>query len=104
MALKSPSAALTNANAVTLYTTPANTTAQVTYLAVCNVGSGSGTFSVQWLDASSSDAVRRVVLNRALPAAETLEMAGVGLEAGDALQVAGSAGSNFEVSVTLDES
>ena len=88
------------------YLCPSGTQAVVAAVQGANVhATASVNASLQWLDASASNAATRLVNALPIPAndAQSLLAAPLVLEAGDELQVKASATSSLELSVSITE-
>ena len=90
----------------TVYTCPSATTAVVVAAQMANVhATNSVNASLQWLDASASNAATRLISALPIPINDAVSLlaAPLVLEAGDELQVKASATSSLELTVSITE-
>ena len=90
----------------TIYTCPANTVAIIIGAQAANVDPSATTeVSMQWLDASASNAATRLAHQTSIPTASSLGLVSgqFVLEAGDSVQVSGSAAGKAEVTLGILE-
>ncbi|AUQ64445.1 hypothetical protein [Phaeobacter inhibens] len=95
--------ALTTA-AADIFTVPADTVRCVTLIQVCNVdGTNAADATIQWTDASNSDAVTRLAYQVTIDAQDsrTMTVGSFALSAGDKLQALASADGDLELTVTF---
>lgn len=86
-----------------LYSTPAGSVAEITFLLACNKTSTDRSLDVQWRDNSSSNAAYQLVDGVTIPGNQTLVLPiGIVLEASDQIRVLASAGSAIDVSAGVD--
>ncbi|AHD09543.1 hypothetical protein [Phaeobacter gallaeciensis] len=94
--------ALTTSSA-DVFTVPAGKVRHVTLIQVCNVdGTNAADATIQWTDASNSDAVTRLAYQVTVEAQDsrTMSVGALALAAGDKLQALASAASDLEMTVT----
>ena len=97
--------AVLSTTAADVYTCPADTTAIVLLAQVANVTSSNVTATVQWTDASNSNAMTRLMTGPPLPANQGMSaLSGkLVLEAGDKIQAYGGTVGAIELSVSVLE-
>ena len=102
--LRSVGASLAAGTATTIYTCPANYTAKVVLLLVCNLTSGNKTVEVQWYDTSASDSYH-IVSGYTISAYNFLkfDQSYLILNAGDYISVTTEAGSTMDATITVEE-
>lgn len=97
--------AVLSASAADIYTCPASTTAIVLLAQVSNVTANSVTATVQWVDASASNAVTRLIYAVLILQADSLGCLDgkLILEAGDKIQALCNTASAIELTISVLE-